>query len=465
MKPILVLTVKKDSLESIQETFLQKAEIHHAMDWEECLKQFAMRRHEFTFIDIHFLLAEQESGLGRLAGFTKTLLQFREFFLTAPIIVMGTSQSVQDMILSVQAGANRYVIEPLSRTILEHAVRRSESSQLIQSELDYFRNIGSLGITQTSSPNMQALFDQAFHVADTNSTVLLLGETGVGKGVLAKLIHHRSSRREHPFIHVHLGALSQNLVESELFGHEKGAFTGAIRRKQGRFEIAKGGTIFLDEIGTISLETQIKLLQVLQDNILQRVGGESNIETDVRIIAATNDNLQERSVAGDFREDLYYRLNVFPLTVIPLRERIEDLPLLTEAYLVKLKAKYQKKVDHVTDDFYAALSHYSFPGNIRELENIVERAYILEDSTGLTTASLPGDIFKSKDFEGLKVDVASSLNQARTAALEMVDRQYLTQLLTRYQGKINHSAEAAGITPRMLHNLLTKYQINKKDFK
>jgi len=465
MKPILVLTVKKDSLESIKETFLHKAKIYHAMNWEDCLEQFASRRHEYTFIDIHFLLGEQEADLGRLPAFKKTLAKFREFYLTAPLIVMGPSDRLQDLILAVQAGANRHVIEPLSQTVLEHAVRRTETVQLIQSELDYFRNSGALGITTTNSPNMGKLFDQAFHVANTNSTVLLLGETGVGKGVLAKLIHHHSNRKEMPFIHVHLGALSNNLIESELFGHEKGAFTGAVRRKQGRFEIAHGGTIFLDEIGTISLETQIKLLQVLQDNIMQRVGGETSITTDVRIIAATNDDLQQRSADGTFREDLYYRLNVFPLTVPSLKDRAEDIPILTEGYLVKLKAKYKKKIDAVSPEFYEALQGYPFPGNIRELENIVERAYILEEDSQLNVSSLPNDIVGKMGYENLQVDVGSSLNKARKEALEVVDRQYLTQLLARHKGKINQSAEAAGITTRMLHNLLTKYKIDKKEFK
>lgn len=283
---------------------------------------------------------------------------------------------------------------------------------------------------------------------------------------MANLIHHHSSRRDAQFIKVHCGAIPETLLESELFGHEKGSFTGAVRRKLGKFEIANGGTIFLDEIGTITPSAQIKFLQVLQDGTFQRVGGEETIKSDVRVIAATNTDLKKMCENNEFRKDLYYRLNVFPIEIPLLKNRAEDIPHLVDLFLRKLNKQNTKDISHVDTQVLAALRQYPWPGNIRELENIIERAYILETTSSLTPESFPGELFESHGPpENLPIDASLTLAQARQKAIDDFEKTYLTDLLARNKGRIKESAEAAGITTRQLHKLMSKYGIRKEKFK
>src|SRR5262249_46816635 len=239
----------------------------------------------------------------------------------------------------------------------------------IQSEYNFEEIVGA-------SPALRDVLDRVKRVAQADSTVLILGETGTGKELVARAIHHLSARRSQPLVKVNCGAISAGLVESELFGHEKGAFTGAQERRLGRFELANGGTIFLDEVGELPLETQVKLLRVLQDQEFERVGSCQPQRVDVRVIAATNRNLAEVVKAKGFREDLYYRLNVVPLRVPPLRDRKEDIPLLVEHFLNKFGKKLGKHLEGVADDSMRQMAAYSWPGNIRELQNVIERAIV-----------------------------------------------------------------------------------------
>lgn len=337
------------------------------------------------------------------------------------------------------------------------------------SELEYLRDQfwkdESLAIVRTLSPSMQKVFDQIRLAAPTMTTVLLTGETGTGKGVMAKLIHRHSNRSNNQFISVHCGAIPDTLIESELFGHEKGAFTGAIMKKLGKFEIAQGGTLFLDEIGTITQSVQIKLLQVLQEKIFSRVGGETTIKSDVRVIAASNSDLEAAIKAGNFREDLYYRLNVFPIVVPPLRERIEDIPVLAQEFLAKCNLNNNKNIVTVHPGVIAALRRYSWHGNIRELENLIERAYIVEQSRELTPESFPAEIFSGGSTAKVHLNTALPLAEVRQEAIESVERQYLKQLLAEYKGKIEDSAMAAGMGVRQLNKLLSKYKIEKSEYK
>jgi DNA-binding NtrC family response regulator len=314
---------------------------------------------------------------------------------------------------------------------------------------------------------MKKIYESIRSVSPTIATVLLLGETGTGKGMLARLVHWHSQRYEQPFIAVHCGAIPDTLIESELFGHEKGAFTGANKRKLGKFEIARGGTIFLDEIGTITAPAQIKLLQVLQDGTFSRVGGETLLKADVRIITATNANLEKLVDEGKFRKDLYYRFNVFPIEIPRLRDRMEDLPSLTEMFLNNLNAKYQKKITTLHPSVIEGFTRYEWPGNIRELENILERAYILENSSELTPLNFPSDIVKDPEINPpLPFNMTTfPLSRARQMAVDAFERSYLTALLEQTQGKINLSARKAGITTRQLSRLMAKYGLNKKNFK
>ena len=293
-----------------------------------------------------------------------------------------------------------------------------------------------------------------------------MGDTGTGKGVVANIIHLNSKRRENQFIQVHCGAIPETLIESEMFGHEKGAFTGAIRRKLGKFEIANGGTIFLDEIGTITPSAQIKLLQVLQDRTYQRVGGDETLTTDVRVIAATNSDLKKMCDDGQFRRDLYYRLNVFPLEIPPLKDRLCDLPIFIDSFLKELNKFSSKEINGIHPLVLEAFNRYTWPGNIRELENLIERAYILETSEMLTPESFPGELFEN-DLNPVMVPATENMTlaQVRQKGIEEIERNYLKNTLTMHKGKIGKSAQAAGISTRQLNNLMNKFGLKKEQFK
>lgn len=322
--------------------------------------------------------------------------------------------------------------------------------------------------TGSRSPAMQGVLEKARTVAPTRATVLLTGETGVGKGVLAKLIHGLSNRKNQPFVAVHCGAMPDTLLESELFGHEKGSFTGADRRKPGKFEIADGGTLFLDEIGTITPAVQIKLLDVLQERRFHRVGGEHEVEVDIRIVAATNGDLHRMQEEGAFRADLYHRLNVFPIEIPPLRRRKEDLSALVAFLLDRLNGLYSKRIEGLDPVVEEAFHVYDWPGNVRELENVLERAHILEPTPRITAQHVPFEILDTAEKHvavAVPVGGTKTLAEARAEAVAAAERRYLVELLTTNEGRIDASARTAGITTRQLRKLLGKYEIHKADFK
>ncbi len=321
-------------------------------------------------------------------------------------------------------------------------------------------------LTRTRSPKMERVLASIAAVAPTRTTVLFTGETGTGKGLLSRLLHHLSHRSAMPFAAVHCGAIPETLLESELFGHEKGAFTGAVRRKLGKFEVARAGTLFLDEIGTMSAAAQVRLLQVLQDRVFQRVGGEEDIETDVRLLVATNDDLERLVDEGRFRRDLYYRINVFAIEIPPLRERPEDIPSLVRHILKKLNRLHGKELRDIHPDVLEALQSYHWPGNIRELENLVERAHILEKTNILTPESFPAELIgEANPVAAVPVDASKTLAAVRREAVKNVERRYLAELLTACEGRIGFAAGVAGITPRQLHKLLTRHGLRKEEFR
>ena len=325
---------------------------------------------------------------------------------------------------------------------------------------------GFLDQVQGRSPVMRRLSEQMKLVASTSSTVMITGETGTGKSFLTRLIHLHSPRKEGPFISVHCGAIPETLIESELFGHERGAFTGAVKRKQGRFSAADGGTIFLDEIGTITPAIQIKLLQFLQDHTFQPVGSEEIVKADLRVLAATNSDLKCLVDEGHFRSDLFYRLNVFPLHIPPLRERREDIPLLAHQFITRLNRLYRRTITGVSREVEQAFLTYDWPGNIRELENLIERAFILEKGDELGPKSFPPELF---DQVCLHTELDSgklpTLKQLRADAVSRAERSYLIRLLTFHKGHIAQSATTAGVSTRQIHKLMTKHGLRKEDFK
>lgn len=313
--------------------------------------------------------------------------------------------------------------------------------------------------------HMKKVQENIRSVAPTIATVLLLGDTGTGKGMTARLIHWHSQRFDKPFIEVHCGAIPDTLIESELFGHEKGAFTGADRKKPGKFEMAMGGTVFLDEIGTITPSAQIKLLQVLQDGVYSRVGGDAPLKADARIIAATNADIADLVQSGQFRKDLYYRLNVFPIKIPALRDRLEDLPGLINVFLKKLNIKYGKKIIRIHPMVMERFKRYDWPGNIRELENLLERACILEQTTMLMPQNFPLDTMPDGDDSETGSDTRTPLTKARQSAIDRFEQSYLTTLLGQTRGRIDQAAAVAGVTPRQLNRLLKRHGLNKNMFK
>lgn len=434
---------------------------------EAALEMLRKNHSDFIFIDLEIL---RESLTGN-NGYKEVLQPFWQLYPSVEIIIMSVPEMIRETVKAVKAGASSYIAYPITPEELNFLTEEIQESVIVRSELNYLRDqfwqSNTPEMVQTRNPVMEKVFDKIRSVSSTKSTVLLVGETGVGKGVYAKLIHRHSNRQYGQYISVHCGAIPDTLMESELFGHEKGAFTGAVRKKLGKFEIAEGGTIFLDEIGTITPSAQIKLLHVLQDGNFQRVGGEDFIQADVRVISASNANLEDMVKDGQFRKDLYYRLNVFPIKIPPLRERLEDLPLFVDVFLKKLNKFFPKEIHGVHPDVIKAFESYPWPGNIRELENLMERAYILEPSQILTPESFPNELFESQApySGGVPMDSSITLTEARRRGLGEIERIYLKELLSQHKGRIKTSAEIAGISTRQLHKLMKKHGLRKEEFK
>ncbi|HDR15439.1 MAG TPA: sigma-54-dependent Fis family transcriptional regulator [Desulfobacteraceae bacterium] len=466
MSSILTICTSPDALSALDEFTERGSSLEAASTPAEGLEMLRRKRCDFLFFDLSILMNASPGE-----SFREVLRPFWEVSPTVEVVVMTPPEAVREAVKAVRAGARTYVSYPLQQEELKHAVDSVCESVLLQSELDYLRTRAwdedVFTMAQTKSPAMKQVYSKIRCVAPTRSTVLLTGETGTGKNVLARMIHRHSNRKDAQFISIHCGAIPETLLESELFGHEKGAFTGAIRRKPGKFEIAQGGTIFLDEIGTITPMAQVKLLQVLQDGTFQRIGGEEPLRADVRIISATNLSLKEMSEDGRFRRDLYYRLNVFPVELPPLRERLEDLALLCECFLDRMNKLFVKEIRGIHPDVLDAFESYGWPGNIRELENLLERACILETSAVLMPESFPNELFQV--LKGVANPLMRkefpTLAQARSRSVADSERRYLEEVLTRCLGRINLSAAASGISTRQFHKLVKKYGLRKEDFK
>jgi len=468
MQHILIGSPDREAVATITKGLSPDFVMVVAANREDFLYKFRERRFELSFVDITYL--DQFRAQQSFNDYKKTLNLFWQTFPAANIIVLSSQEKIRSTVEVVKAGASNYLTYPLDLVELKFIVDNVYELDLLESKLDYFRNSfwqkDSLGLVQTNSPFMKKVYSNVMSVAPTKTTVLLTGETGTGKGVMAKLIHSHSNRKDNIFISINCGAIADNLVESELFGHEKGAFTGALKRKLGKFEITRGGTIFLDEIGTISPSAQVKLLHVLQEKSFQRVGGNDTLESDVRIIAATNMDLKEMCDKGLFRRDLYYRLNVFPIEIPPLRQRSEDVDLLANTFLKSFNRLNTKNIRGIAPEVIEALRNYSWPGNIREMEHLFERAFILEEGPVLSVDSFPLELFTSEALlTPIPVNALLSLAEARSKAVDDFQVEYLQELLTRNCGRIKQTAQAADISTRQLHKLMKKYSLDKKSFR
>ena len=368
-----------------------------------------------------------------------------------PVIVMTAFGTIKDAVEAMKLGAFDYITKPFSleefHLIIGRALEmkrlRDDNIRLRKDVNRYFSFPNIIG----ESVAMKKVFSLIEKVAATDSTVLILGESGTGKELIATTIHYQSRRKDKPLIKVNCAALPETLIESELFGHEKGAFTGAVKRRPGRFELANGGTIFLDEIGDMSLSTQTRLLRVIQEKTFERVGGTDTLSIDVRIITATNRNLEEEEKAGRFREDLYYRLNVIPVVIPPLRERREDIPELVDFALSKCRNRLAKTV-RFSKEAMTALLQYDYPGNVRELENIVERGATLAASDVIEKDDLPSVIFKKTESNG-------SLSLAEVVA--GAEKEHIIRTLGLANGNKTKAAELLGISRKTLWEKMNTY--------
>ena len=373
------------------------------------------------------------------------------------VLMMTAHATVESAIEAMKLGALDYLQKPfeveellaLVSHALDHQRLRSQRQYLISERNAEFNHYGIVGRSRA----MQDVIQRAELVAQTKSTVLITGETGTGKEMVARAIHHRSAQRDMPLIKVNCAAIPETLLESELFGHVRGAFTGATMTKRGKFALADGGSIFLDEIGTMTTAIQAKLLRVLQEREFEPLGAERTQKVDVRVIAATNRDLKQMVADGKFQEDLYYRLNVIPIEIPPLRERREDIAVLVEHFVDKHRQRTGKRIDRLEDDVVQALARYDWPGNVRELENTIERAVVLATGPVISAASI--------SLLGATSAPPSGLPSLRLHQnIEWVERETIRRALEQSRGIKKDAAEQMGISQRALSYYLAKYRID-----
>jgi two-component system response regulator HydG len=394
------------------------------------------------------------------------------------VIVITAYGSEKIAVEAMKLGAADYLPKPFDNDELELVVDRVFAEMSMRRELRAFREQAAgayrfENIVGKSAP-MQRVFDVIRKVADTDLTILIRGPSGTGKELVANAVHYNSPRRSKPLIKVNCAAFSRELVESELFGHEKGAFTGAIQAREGKFEIADGGTLFLDEIGDMGIETQAKLLRVLQEKELERVGGNRTIKVDVRILAATNQDLEAKVRSGGFREDLYYRLNVVPILLPSLRERPEDLPPLIDHFLAVVAERLKRPPLTLSREAYRAFLAHEWKGNIRELEHAIEQGVALASGSEIELGDLPASIGSAAapaPLEPAQPDAPSetsastSFREAKQQVVERFERQFIVDALERHQGNISKAAEELGMYRQHLQTKLADYQIDAATYR
>jgi len=391
-----------------------------------------------------------------------------------PVVMITAHGTVDNAVEALKTGAFDYLTKPFDqaevRAIVRKALRTRDLSaaEATRPESDA-REVARYGIIG-QSPSILDLYAVLDRVADTPTTVLITGESGTGKELVARALHENSSRRDKPFIKVNCAAIPKDLMESELFGHERGAFTGAVGSKPGRFELASGGTLFLDEIGSIPVGMQVKLLRALQGSEFERVGGVKTIRVDVRLVAATNSDLKREIAAGTFREDLYYRLNVVPIRLPSLRERATDIPLLVKHFIDKFNTRLKKSVTGLEVAAEAQLVSYPWPGNIRELENVIERAVLFSDGVELKVADLPSEVrdvstphpplVHTPSESGV---VSDGLKEQVKAAMSRLERELIVKALDQTSGNVTHAARLLKISRKGLQLKMKELGLRERD--
>jgi len=442
-KKILVVDDEKIFRESLFHWFEEEGfDVTPVDSGEEALKVYDVDRFDIILLDIKM---PGMSGLELLA-------KIKQIDPHATVIMITAFASVSTAIQALKEGAYDYVTKPVDPDELTHLIHKAlKDKELLRENIKLRERIDDLIRPDNligESPQMRKIYELINTVANADTTVLIYGESGTGKELVAKAIHINSPRKYFPMITVNCGALPETLLESELFGHERGAFTGAQYKRKGKFEIADNGTVFLDEIGLVSAKTQIDLLRVIETKHFTRVGGNDLIPSNFRVICATNEPLDQLVKEGRFREDLYYRLNVFSITIPPLRDRREDIPLLADHFLKKYAEGMNKSIRNISKDAMEFLVNYDWPGNVRELENAIERAVVIRRSGDIKAEDLPFNIHDRKH------DVEEDL--------ESMEKKHITKMLEKYSYNISKVAKVLGIDRVTLYNKMSKYNIERE---
>ncbi len=464
------------------------------------------------FPNIGFEITEAESGLEALERVQKSDFDLVMMDVKMPgmnglealekikqhdprtfVVIMTAHSNLQDAVVAIREGAYDYIEKPVNQNRLLQIVEKSLEARELVSSLALSNPIFDDDIDSEfvgGSHKMREVFDLIYKLCKVDTTVLVRGENGTGKELVARAIHFNSPRKSGPFVAINCGAIAENLIESEFFGHEKGAFTGAIERKIGQFQMANNGTLFLDEIGELKPELQVKLLRVLQEKKFIPVGGSREVKTNARIIAATNRNIEKMIEDGDFREDLFYRLNVLPIFLPSLRDRVEDIPALVQHFIKKFSKQHPTSpITGVASETLEVLKRYRFPGNIRELENLIERAFIIESQTLIRPESLPENVRRSAGVsapastsgfggapltatstapltaQNISIDTPSSVGALNYEKFkEDAERDFIVSALKANKGRINQTVAHANIPKNTLLRKIKKYGINVKDY-
>lgn len=451
---ILIVDDEKNTREGLARALKRQYRVFAAESAETALSVLSEETVDLMLSDIRM---PGEDGLSLL----KTV---RQRYPSVLCILLTAYGSIETSVEAMKSGAYDFLTKPVNLDQLDIKLDQALKTRKLESENRELRKrlddrYGFENIIGTSEP-MQALFDTIRQVSPTQANVLIQGASGTGKELVARAIHRLSTRSDGPFVAVHCAALSATLLESELFGHEKGAFTGAIAQSKGRFELANGGTLFLDEISEIDLSIQVKLLRVLETRTFERVGGEKTLSTDIRVVAATNRNLKEYVEAGKFREDLYYRLNIVDIRLPPLSERKSDIPLLCAHFIKDFSQKNNREITGIEPAAMALLQAYPWPGNVRELRNIIERMIVLSHGSLLTVMDVPANI---RDDAQKAAEAAGEPN--RTESLAQTEKRKILSALEAAGGNRSRAAVALGISRRTLHRKLAAWGMTAADGK
>ena len=445
---VLIVEDEKNTREGLARALKPRYQVHLAENGQKALELL----HE---VPIDLVLSDI-----RMPGMDGLTLMQRTLALTPqPICILLTAYgTIETAVDAMKRGAYDFLTKPVNLDRLELLLKRALRSRDIENEnSDLRRQLDKkYGLEQLigESPPMQELFETVSQVAPSRATLLISGESGTGKELVAHAVHRLSPRKQGPFIAVHCAALPAALLESELFGHEKGAFTGAEERRKGRFELADGGSLFLDEIGEIDSSVQVKILRVLEEKSFERVGGQQTLDVDVRVIAATNKDLKQLVEEDLFREDLYYRLNVVEIEIPPLRERKGDIPLLLHQFITTSSRENQKPVNSVTSEALDLLVQYEWPGNVRELRNMVERMVVLAKGDKLTLRDIPIQVRKL-------LNASSPIRPNNELSLEHAEKEMIIQALKNHAGNKTKAACQLGISRRTLHRKLNEYGLKE----